>query len=165
MLALLLRFLFMVTHADFYNPLSQAIARITKGPTKLAHRIMPPVGRVDFACGLLACGVKILELFLLGLIQSKIWPLAALLIFSLIQVAETLIYIYIFALVILAVSSWFISGVQAFNHPLVSLLHSLTAPLLAPVRRVIPASGGIDFSPLVLLIVLYLLLTILRSLY
>ena len=165
MLALLLRFLFMLIQADFYNPLSQAIVQITQTPVKFVRTFIPTFGRVDLACGLLACGVKTLELFLLGLIQGKIWPLAVLLVVGLIQVAETLIYIYIFALIILAISSWFIIGRQALNHPLISLLYSLTTPILAPVRRIIPASGGIDFSPMVLLIALYLLLTILRSFY
>lgn len=43
------------------------------------------------------------------------------------------------------------------RHPLVAFLHALTEPALAPIRRVLPAMGGIDFSPMVLLIGLQLL--------
>jgi YggT family protein len=38
------------------------------------------------------------------------------------------------------------------EYPAVRLLHRLTEPVLAPIRKVLPPMGGIDFSPLVLLI-------------
>ncbi len=164
-LAFVLRFLFTLAQADFYNPLSQAVAKLTQAPLSGLQKFIPPLGRMDLACGLLAYGLKVLALFLVGLIQGKLLPAAPLLIIGLIQFAETVIYVYIFSLIILALSSWFMSGVQAFSHPLISLLYSLTSPVLAPVRRVIPTVGAIDLSPLVLLIALYLLLTILRALY
>ncbi len=37
-------------------------------------------------------------------------------------------------------------------HPAVRLLHRLTEPVLAPIRKVLPPAAGIDFSPLVVLI-------------
>ncbi|HEX3775847.1 MAG TPA: YggT family protein [Polyangiaceae bacterium] len=43
------------------------------------------------------------------------------------------------------------------DHPLVRLTSALTEPLLAPIRRVLPSVGGLDFSPLVLLFGLRLL--------
>ncbi len=164
-LALLLRFLFMLVQADFYNPLSQVIVRLTQVPVDAVRKFIPPIGRMDLACWILAYGLEMLNLFLLGLIQGKVLSAAPLFFVGLMQLAETLVYVYIFSVIILAVSSWFISGVQAFTHPLISLLYSLTSPVLAPLRRVMPSAGGIDFSPLALLIVLYLLLTILRSFY
>lgn len=49
------------------------------------------------------------------------------------------------------------------DNPLVRITGALTEPLLAPIRRVIPAAGGFDLSPLVLLIALRLLRTLLLS--
>lgn len=43
------------------------------------------------------------------------------------------------------------------EHPAVRLLDRLTEPLLGPIRKILPPTGGIDFSPLVLLIALRLL--------
>ena len=40
------------------------------------------------------------------------------------------------------------------TNPVASFLHTVTEPLLAPIRRLLPAMGGIDFSPFVLLIAL-----------
>ncbi len=43
------------------------------------------------------------------------------------------------------------------DHPLVRLTRALTEPVLAPIRRVLPSMGGLDFSPMVLLFGLRLL--------
>lgn len=43
------------------------------------------------------------------------------------------------------------------EHPAVRLLHRLTEPVLAPIRKVLPPMGGVDISPLVLLISLRVL--------
>ena len=43
------------------------------------------------------------------------------------------------------------------DHPAVRLLHRLTEPVLAPVRKILPPMGGMDFSPLVVLIGLQVL--------
>ena len=37
------------------------------------------------------------------------------------------------------------------THPVVTFLHAVTEPLLAPIRQILPDMGGLDFSPLVLL--------------
>ena len=42
------------------------------------------------------------------------------------------------------------------TNPVASFLHTMTEPLLAPLRRLLPAMGGIDFSPFVLLIAIRL---------
>lgn len=60
-----------------------------------------------------------------------------------------LIDLYSLIIVAAVVVSW--TSVPR-DHPAVRLLHRLTEPVLAPIRKVLPPMGGIDFSPLVLLI-------------
>jgi len=50
---------------------------------------------------------------------------------------------------------------QGFRHPIVPLVFQLTDPVLAPIRRVLPALGGFDLSPLVALIGIQFLLILL----
>ncbi|MBL7190165.1 YggT family protein [bacterium] len=65
------------------------------------------------------------------------------------------ITIYIWLIIIRAVVSWFRPDPY---HPLMRLLYRLTEPILEKVRRVIPVSaGGFDFSPIIVLILLYIL--------
>jgi YggT family protein len=58
-----------------------------------------------------------------------------------------------YSLVVLAavVMSWAQVGRR---HPLARLVYDLTEPALAPLRRLLPAVGGLDFSPMVLLLIL-----------
>ena len=42
-------------------------------------------------------------------------------------------------------------------HPIAKLIHSLTEPVLAPIRKAIPTMGGLDFSPMLLLVGLQVL--------
>ncbi|MDI6771269.1 MAG: YggT family protein [bacterium] len=48
--------------------------------------------------------------------------------------------------------SWF----PTLRHPAVKVVHDLTSPILDPIRRVIPAAGGLDLSPIVAILLLYL---------
>ena len=164
-LMVLLRCVFMLSHVDFYHPIVQAVVRMTERPLMLLRPIAPAVGRVDFAAWLLALAVKALHIVLIVLIQGGAPPAGlSLLAMALIQVATIVIYIYIFAIIILAVSSWFISGVQALSHPFISLINAVSAPLLINIRRFLPSAGVIDFSPLIALLLLYIALNILKSL-
>ena len=60
-----------------------------------------------------------------------------------------LIEVYSLVIVAAVVVSW--TNVPR-EHPAVQLLHRLTEPALAPIRKVLPETGGVDFSPLALLI-------------
>lgn len=82
----------------------------------------------------------------------------------LIKLIEIIVQVYVFLLLMHVVLSYFMSPF----HPLRQQLSRVIEPLLAPIRRAIPTVGMIDFSPLVLLILVQLagkILTILlRSL-
>jgi len=43
------------------------------------------------------------------------------------------------------------------HHPVVQFLHMATEPLLAPIRQIMPDTGGLDFSPIILLVLLRML--------
>ena len=66
--------------------------------------------------------------------------------------AEVLIYLCIFAIFVRAAASWFIRD----SHGLfMGFLVDVTEPILGPLRRVIPARLGVDFSPMIAIAVLY----------
>ena len=65
------------------------------------------------------------------------------------------------AIIIRALLSWFsIGGAQ----PVLRLLVEITEPVLAPIRRVLPMAGMLDFSPLVALLLIQVLRSISLSL-
>ena len=78
--------------------------------------------------------------------------------FQFVNLVFTILSLLIFVRVLL---SWV--QVNPYN-PLIRLLYNLTDPILAPFQRIIPPAGGMDFSPLVALIVIDLLRRLLLSL-
>lgn len=74
------------------------------------------------------------------------------------RAVATLIDLYSIVVLAAVILSWIRADPR---HPLVGIVYRLTEPALAPIRRMLPPTGGIDFSPMVLLIAL----RVLRSLW
>jgi YggT family protein len=152
--AVLLRFLFQLVRADFYNPISQFIVKITKPLVNPLRRVIPGFRGWDFASLILAWLVVALELGLvLALNGHGAQPVAALAL-ALPELVDLLINIFLVALLIQVILSWVSPG--NYN-PAVGLTYSLTQPLLGPVQRLLPNMGGLDLSPMVVMLGLYLL--------
>ncbi len=138
------------SRADFYNPISQLVARITNPPLSVLRKILPFGQRIDVSIVLLALIVQFaaIELALLagGVVLAD--PVRAGL-WSIIGVLGLITNIYLYALIGSIIVSWVAPG---SSQPAVRLLYQVTEPVMAPVRSVIPALGGLDFSPIVLFI-------------
>lgn len=155
--AVVLRFLLASVRASFYNPLSQFLVNITNPVLVPLRRIIPAAGKLDTAAVVLALILSMVKLTLLTLLGGGS---GSIIIRSIFDLLETVIHIYIFALIVQAVMSWV--G-NTYGNPLADLLHSLTEPLLRPIRQFVPAIGMIDLSPMVALLLLYIILIALRS--
>lgn len=84
--------------------------------------------------------------------------------------ATTVIELFIWALIISAVLSWLVAfnvvnTRNRFVYMVGDFLHRITEPALRPIRRIIPNLGGIDISPLVLILLLLFLQQVLARLY
>jgi YggT family protein len=153
LLLVLLRFLFQLLHADFYNPLSQFVVTLTNPPLRHLRRFIPGLWGIDLASLSLAFMVALAKLVLIAMITGFPLGVGSSIILTIADLLETLVYILIFATIARAILSWFQQG---GHHPLTRLLDSLTDPLLSPIRRALPPVGGLDFSPFVLIILLSL---------
>ena len=153
-LVVMLRLLLQLVRADFYNPLSQFIVKVTTPVLHPMRRIVPGVKGIDLSSLLLAWILKSLELFLIALTLGLGANLLAALIWSIPALVSLTINIFLVALIIQVILSWVNPG--GYN-PAASLIHALTEPLLRPVRRTIPTTGGLDFSPMLVIIGLVLL--------
>lgn len=152
---LLVRVLLPAVQADYYNPFSQFIIKLTQPILGPCQKILPHTDRFDTAA------IVVLWLFIcikiwvvLGLLLSTQLSLLGVALFAIAQILELLIQFYFFAIIIQAILSW----VQP-NHynPFVTILSQLNEPLLAPFRRHVPSIAGLDLSPLLALIALQLL--------
>jgi YggT family protein len=160
LLLVLLRLLFQFARADFYNPFSQFIVTLTQPPIKTLRRFIPGFFGIDFATVVLLVVVQLAEIYVLAWLLIGVPALAGVLVLALARLIRLTVYVYIFAVFARALLSWI--NPYGTRHPLGDLLYSLTEPLLAPARRLIPQTQGIDFSPLVVgfLLILTLMLIV-----
>jgi len=151
---LLLRLLFQLVRADFYNPLSQAIVRLTTPLVVPLRRILPSIGRVDTASLLLAIVFQLLMVYIILWLKSFALPLWQVAWWSALDLLHRLLDIYTFALFFIVIISW----VAPYSrNPAAVLAAQLTDPLLRPVRGRIPPVAGLDFSVMIVMLFLYVL--------
>lgn len=147
----MLRFLLQQVRADFYNPISQFIVKLTNPPLRPLRRIIPGLGGVDVAALLLMLLLQMISTALLLWLRDKGLGLDTLLLWSLAELLSLAFNIFIFAILIQAVLSWVGGGGY---HPGIRLLDSLTLPILRPFHRLLPPISGIDLSPLLAILAL-----------
>jgi YggT family protein len=153
-LIVVLRFLLQLVRADFYNPLSQFIVKATSPVLTPLRRVIPGVGGLDVSSLLLAWLLKTVELLLTYLVKGFGFLIGPALALAIPELVTLVINIYLFGILILVILSWVAPG---GGNPALILLYQLTAPLLEPVRRRMPEMGGLDLSPMVVMVGLVLL--------
>lgn len=157
-LIVMLRFLFQLLRADFYNPVSQFVVKATSPLLRPLRRWIPGLGGIDLAALLLALLIQIAELWLIHVMRGYQPSLSGLVVLSSAELLRTLVYIFLVAIFIKVIASWIAPDVY---NPVMRLLDTLSEPLLRPARRLLPPMGGLDLSPIVVLIALQMLLMLL----
>nr|VFJ53687.1 MAG: YggT family protein [Candidatus Kentron sp. DK]VFJ57434.1 MAG: YggT family protein [Candidatus Kentron sp. DK] len=152
-LAVMLRFLFQVVSADFYNPFSQFVVKLTDPPIKYLQRFIPGLFGIDLSSVVLLLALQSLEIAMVSAILGAGMNPIGLIVLSVARLLTLASHVFLFAIIIHVVMSWI--NPHVYN-PMVSLLYSLTEPLLAPARRWLPPVGGLDLSPILVLIGLQL---------
>ena len=156
LIAILLRFLLQRIKADYYNPVSQLLVTVTNPLMRPLRRWIPGYLGIDWSSILLLLLIQGMELGLIALLRTGHTPaMAGLAVMTFAHLLRLAVYLYLFLILIQVVLSWVNPG--AYN-PVTVLIYQLTEPLLRPARRAIPPAGGLDWSPLVVLIGLNLIL-------
>jgi YggT family protein len=159
-LAFLLRLLFQWVRANFRDPMADAIVRMTNWLILPLRRVLPPIGKVDTATVVSVLAIASLRTFaVLALAGQGVGDLLLFLRITLVDLAEMVLKVYLFAMLLYALTSFVSPGGYA---PGVRLLSQLCEPILKPVRRIIPPIGQIDFSVLWVSIAIGALLVLLR---
>ena len=156
---LLIRFWMHIFHADFRNPIGNFLVQISN-PLLLPFKSLISSNR-GFAIAVFgtAAIITAIKIFILASIDGRIPALIGLLILVLADLMKTSIYIFMGAMIIRVISSWI--APQGGYNPILSIAHTLSEPLAAPARRIIPAISGIDLSPILVFILLQLGLIVL----
>lgn len=148
---LLLRVWMQWVRADFYNPFSQFVVKATKPIVTPLRRVIPAIGPIDSASVVVAFVLAIASI-IFSLWATNTLPIMGI---TIIPIGIILLLTYIGKLIfwmilIRAIMSWVSQG----RNPIDYLLYQLTEPLMAPIRRIIPAMGGLDFSAMIVMFIL-----------
>ena len=154
-LAVLLRFLLQWVRADFYNPVSQFLVTVTNPPLVFLRRFIPGLFGIDLASIVLLMILSIAKIYLLAWVAGLTPQFSGTVLLAIGELLQLTVWVFIITLFIRVILSWIQPG--GYN-PVLGLINQLTEPLMAPARRLIPPFGGLDLSPIVVFIFLYLTL-------
>jgi len=155
LLVLLLRAAMTFTHLNrMANPITMLVGTLTEPVLAPLRQVLPKTKPLELGLILLIAVVEIAKLILLSLITIGTLPgIVGLLVMAVADIGLQLVKLYFYAIIINVVLSW----VQPYGgNPLQVLLDGLLAPILRPIRAVMPLVAGFDFSPLVALLLLQL---------
>lgn len=145
-LIILLRVWLQLARADFYNPMSQFIVKATQPVVRPLRRVIPSIGGLDLASVVFAYAVACVMIYtLFGLQTGEVAPIQDVLLFAAIKLLKQCFSLVFYVLILRAILSWVSQG----NSPVENVLSQLSEPILSPIRRIIPAIGGLDLSMLV----------------
>lgn len=157
----LLRLILQLMGADSRNPISQSIKAITDPILQPTRRYLPKFQSLDSASLLMLVAMQMMLTWLsLRMISTLDTNILSIFVFSIGEIIAKFVRILIWAIIINALISWFSAGSY---HPIVDVIHSMTNPLLNRARKVLPMTTGLDFSPLMVIIVLQLVLILVVS--
>jgi len=147
------RYFLQLFRANFYNPVTQAIVKITDPVLNPLRTVIKPVGRHDLAALVFALVTVALMVWAITAMRGVGMSGTGLFLGTLYFAFLTVTNLFFWTVLLRAVASWL--GNE--RSPGVAFLSDLTDPVVEPVRRVIPPIGGIDLSPLAVLLIIQVL--------
>lgn len=145
--AVLLRFLLQAARADFYNPVSQSIVKLTSPLVTPLRKMIPGYRGFDFASLILALLLSIVATTLMLLVTGNLGVVdtGTIVAWSAVGLIAFILKIYKYGLLISIIASWI---APYSGNPVLLLIHQLLEPIMRKVHKVIPPMGGLDFSPI-----------------
>ena len=154
LILLLLRFLMQLSRVDYYNPICQAIVKVTDAPVKPFKKVLPAIRGVDFSTLFVALVLQLLAISLVMFLSGGYAFHPLYIAWSLVGLISSIFKIYYFALIIMVIASWI---APYSNHPAMALVMQLTEPVCAPARKLLPPMGGMDFSIILVFVAITLI--------
>jgi len=152
----LLRFWMQAFRAPVRNPIGQFTMALTDWAVKPLRRVIHGLFNLDWATLIVAFAFELLLQFLLLLVMGanpNTEAVSVLLFYSFVKLIRLSIYVFIGAIIVQAVLSW-----TSPYHPVAPFFQALSRPFLRPFQKAVPPIGGVDITPVLVLIALQLVL-------
>jgi YggT family protein len=151
---IVLRVLLQLVRANFNNPICQFLYKASNPVLMPLRRIIPSWRRLDIAGVVLAWALLLLKRAMIFAMFGQLPTLAGLAVIALSDLIGFVLMTMLLLIIVRVILS-FVGGDS--YHPIVPLVYQLTEPVLKPVRTRMPALGGLDLSPMVVLLAIALL--------
>lgn len=158
LMILVVRLILCWIRADYFNPITQFVVKLTNPIVIPLRKILPTRGNIEWATVVIILLVELIKFLLIitisvGMAKNPF----GLLILCLADFLKLIINTFFYAILIQAILSW----VQPGYSPISQLLSKISSPIMRPIQRIVPPVGGFDISPIPALILLQLLIIIL----
>lgn len=144
-----LRLLLVWVYADYYQPLVQFVVKLTQKPLTPFRKIFPIKKNIEWGTLIFLALWLALKIICLGLLGAGIPNILGLGVLILAELFKLFLSIYFYAIVLQALFSW----IPTYS-PMIALLEQITAPVMKPIKKLIPPIAGIDISPIPALILI-----------
>lgn len=151
---LMVRVILVHARADYFNPLSQFVVKLTQPIINPLRRILPNVAHFELASIFLILALEVLKFFLISIMVTGVPHITGLLILAIGDAAKILLNTFFYAILFQVLLSW----IQPGYSPVGRVLSLITSPIMKPIQRIVPPIGGMDISPIPALIILQLLM-------
>ncbi len=149
--------------APFANPVGQAVLILTGWAVIPLRRVIPGVFGIDLASAVAAWLAHLVQFSIVGWLSGfdlvSFGSLLTIAWTAFLATVQLFIYLLIGIVIVAAVLSWI-----APYAPAAPLFEHLAAPLMKPLRRFMPVIGGLDFTPLIVILLLQVVLIVLEHL-
>ncbi|MEN9774620.1 MAG: hypothetical protein RL322_1690 [Pseudomonadota bacterium] len=155
-----LRFWLLAIGTGLRDPVGYFVKSLSDWLIRPIQAIVPPHPRLEWASLIAALMISVVLAVAHVLLFSPLAPsFGAVVLLALSWMGKWALWLLMFVLILQAVLSWVNPSA-----PIAPLLDRLSDPLLAPIRRRLPRVGGVDLSPLVLIIIAQVILTLIGEL-
>ncbi len=146
---IVLRLWLHAVYADYNHPFVASIAKSTTPLVRKLQKYIPNIHGIETASIALLLLVVLIKILLISFIAGHIPSASGLFVWALASLIEVCLDTVFYLMMIMAILSW-IPNAQPL---LYSLLTQVTEPMLRPIRKIVPLLGGMDLSPIVILVV------------
>jgi YggT family protein len=158
--AFLTRFAMQWARAPFRNPIGQFVVAVTDWAVRPVRKVVPGLFGLDLPSFLLAWLTQLLYFLVMIGLAGGYGAAPAALVMALFATLRLGVYLAMGVIIVAALLSW----INPYA-PMAPLFNQLSAPLLRPIQRLVPPIGGLDLSPLFVLLLLQALLIVLGYLH
>lgn len=144
------RLLLAWVRADYFNPITRFVIKMTDPIIARLKRFIPNRGNLEISTLIFILVLQIIKLSLISAIFDSMPPISSLILLTFASTLKLILSTFFYAILFYAILSW----IQPGYSPVGQVLSQVSSPILRPLQRAIPPVAGFDLTPLFALILL-----------